>query len=154
MISKKLSAITLVLFFTCVVVLYASGRADAEQVTKVREASKNTLLLFDDNTPHVGEFYFDIDEHERLKPRENDFELVQFAPMSNTRGERWVLITVRNTAAGRRFLKREFLVATFANGDQSYPINLNESVDAGDSFTNTISFSVNKFPIVMLEIQP
>ncbi len=61
---------------------------------------------------------------------------------------------MRNTAAGRRFLKREFLVATFADGDQSYPIKLNQSVDAGDSFTNTISFGVNKFPIVMLEIQP
>jgi len=155
MISKRLSAITLVLFFTCVVFLCVRGQADAEQVTKVREVSKNTLLLFDENTPQVKNFYFDIDEHERLKPRPNDFELVHFAPMSNERGERWVLVTVRNTAVGRRFLKRDYIVATFANAHQANPsASLNEKIDAGESFTTTISFGVYKFPIVMLEVQP
>jgi hypothetical protein len=154
MISKRLPAITLLLFFTCAVVLCVSGQADAEQVMKVREANKNTLLLFDENTPQFKNFYFDIDEHERLKPRPNDFELIEFAPMSNKRGERWVLVTVHNTAAGRRFLTKDHLVATFANAHQAYPSALNEKIDAGETFTTTIPFGVYSFPIVILEIQP
>jgi hypothetical protein len=116
--------------------------------------NKDNLLLFDENTPRQDTFSFDIDESELLKPRANDFELLHYAPMSNEIGERWILITVKNTAAGRRFLKSEHLVATFVNEKQVNPIDLNESVDSGKVFSKTIFFGVNKFPIVMLEIQP
>jgi hypothetical protein len=154
MVSRRL-IITAFLFFSMSSILFfASGQADAEQVMKVREANKNTLLLFDENTPQFKNFYFDIDEHERLKPRPNDFELIEFAPMSNKRGERWVLVTVHNTAAGRRFLTKDHLVATFANAHQAYPSALNEKIDAGETFTTTIPFGVYSFPIVILEIQP
>ena len=115
---------------------------------------KDNILLFDENTPRQDTFSFDIEESERLKPRANDFELIHYAPMSNKKGERWVLITVKNTSAGRRFLKSEHILATLVNEEQINPIDLNESVDAGKVFSKTIFFGVNKFPIVMLEIQP
>ena len=119
-----------------------------------KNVNKDNVLLFDENTPRQDTFSFDIDESKFLKPRANDFELIHYAPMSNKDGERWVLITVKNTSAGRRFLKSEHIVATFANEKQINPIDLNESVDAGKVFSKTIFFGVNKFPIVMLEIQP
>ena len=66
-----------------------------------------------------------------------------------------MLVTVRNTAAGRRFLKRDHLVATFVNAHQAYPSNdLEEEIEAGESFTTTIPFGIYKFPIVLLEMQP
>ncbi len=120
---------------------------------KDKEVDEDTLLLFDD-TPRFDKLSFDIDDSDRLKPKANDFELLHFAPMSNKNGERWVLITVRNTSTGRRFLKSEYIVATFVNEEQKNPTGLNESIDAGQIFSKAIFFGVNKFPIVMLEIQP
>ena len=118
------------------------------------DVNKRNLLLFDENTPLQYTFSFDIDESERLKPRENDFELIHYAPMSNKNGERYVLITVKNTSTGRRFLKSEHIVATFVNEEQINPRDLNESVDGGEVFSKSIFFGVTKFPIIMLEIQP
>ena len=69
-------------------------------------------------------------------------------------GMKPVLITVKNTSGGRRFLKSEYIVATFVNEEQRNPVGLNESVDAGKVFSKAIFFGVNQFPIVMLEIQP
>ena len=128
----------------------------------ISSASKNVVeyrkdddrqLLFDD-TPRFDNLSFDIDESNRLKPKANDFELLHFAPMSNKIGERWVLITVKNTSTGHRLLKSEHIVATFANEEQRNPKGLNESIDGGQIFSKAIYFGVNKFPIVMLEIQP
>ena len=74
--------------------------------------------------------------------------------MSNKIGERWVLITVKNSSSGRRLLKSEYIVATFGNAEQANPIDVNESVGSGEVFSKTILFGVNKFPVVILEIQP
>ena len=119
-----------------------------------KNVNKDNILFFDENTPRQDTFSFDIEESERLKPRANDFELIHYAPMSNKKGERWVLITVKNTSTGRRFLKSEHIVATFVNEEQINPRDLNESVDGGEVFSKTIFFGVTKFPIIMLEIQP
>lgn len=120
---------------------------------KDTDGDEDRLLLFDE-TPRFDNLSFDIDEADRLKPKANDFELLHFAPMSNKIGERWVLITVKNTSTGRRFLKSEHIVVTFANEGQKNPIGLSESIDGGQVFSKSIFFGVNKFPIVMLEIQP
>lgn len=154
MIFKRLIFIILLFFPIYSILLFGSGKISAEQDSNVRKVNEDTLLFFDEHIPKFENFSFDIDESKRLKPKANDFELKHFSPMSNKNGERWVLITVRNNSSGRRFLKSEYLVATFANGDQANPKISNESIDAEKTFTKTISFGVNKFPIVMLEIQP
>ncbi len=117
-------------------------------------ATEDTHLFFDENAPRDVNFSFDIEESKRLRPQPNDFEILHFSPMSNKIGERWILITVKNSAIGHRILKSEHIVATFANGDQANPINLSKSVEAGSILTKHIYFGVKKFPIVMLEIQP
>jgi hypothetical protein len=154
MIAARFTVIALP-FFLCAVVLCMTERACAEPAKKVYRENKDTLLLFDENTPKFENFYLDIKEYERLKPRPNDFELIEFAPMSNKRGERWAMVTVRNTAKGRRFLKREYIVATFANKHQAYPsASLDDEIEGEESLTITIPFGTYKFPIVLLEIQP
>jgi hypothetical protein len=124
-----------------------------EEYRNTNNVDENTLLYFED-TPRFENLSFDIDGVVRLKPKVNDFELVSFAPMSNKVGERWALVTVRNKASGRRFLKSDYLVATFANEVQSYAIEIDESVDGGQTLSKIIFFGINKFPIVMIEIQP
>ncbi len=149
MFLKRLGLIIFIFAFIFPIISFAG-----ENNVNKGNVNKGNLLLFDENTPRQDTFSFDIDEFERLKPRANDFELIHYAPMSNKNGERWVLITVKNTSAGRLFLKSEHIVATFVNEEQINPIDLNESVDSGKVFSKTIFFGVNKFPIVMLEIQP
>ena len=149
MILKRLGLIIFIFAFIFPLISFAG-----ENNVNKDNVNKGNLLLFDENTPRQDTFSFDIDESERLKPRANDFELIHYAPMSNKNGERYVLITVKNTSVGRRFLKSEHIVATFVNEEQINPIDLNESVDGGKVFSKTIFFGVNKFPIVMLEIQP
>ena len=123
-----------------------AGDLHAEEDGRVDE---NTLLLFDD-TPRFDNLAFDIDDLVRIRPQKNDFELLNFAPMSNKLGERWVLVTVRNTSSGRRFLKSEHIVATFANQDQAYPLNLNQSVGGGEISSKIVFFGINKFPIIII----
>jgi len=155
MISTRFTVIVLSLFFSCAAVVCSTERTCAEQVRQVSRGNKDTLLLFDENTPKFENFYFDIKEYERLKPRPNDFELIEFAPMSSKHGERWAMVTLRNTAKGRRFFKREYLVATFANKHQAYPgASLNDEIDGEETRTITVSFGTYKFPIILLETQP
>ena len=149
MISKRRGLIIFIFTFIFPLISFAD-----ENIVNKDNVNKGNLLLFDENTPRQDTFSFDIDESERLKPRANDFELIHYAPMSNRNGERWVLITVKNTSAGRRFLKSEHIVATLVNEEQINPRDLNESVDGGKVFSKTIFFGVKKFPIVILEIQP
>ena len=148
MILKRLGLIIFIFAFIFPLISFAGDYVNKDNV------NKRNLLLFDENTPRQDTFSFDIDEAERLKPRENVFELIHYAPMSNKNGERYVLITVKNTSNGRRFLKSEHIVATFVNEEQMNPRDLNESIEGGKVFSKTIFFGVNKFPIVMLEIQP
>ncbi len=152
MIFKKQALMIFLFAFICPVILFA-GQNDRKD-TKGIDVNEDNLILFNENTPKFDRLPFDIDESKRLKPKKNDFELVRFAPMSNKIGERWVLITVKNTSSGRRFLKSEYIVATFANAEQANPVEINESVDPGNTFTKTIFFGVNKFPVLTLEIQP
>jgi hypothetical protein len=134
------------------VVLF-SGQNDGEDTMGV-DVTEENRILFDEDTPKFDKFPFDIHESKRLRPKANDFELERFEPMSNRIGERWVLITVKNTSSGRRFLKSEHIVATLANAKQTNPAQINESVDPGETITKTIFFGVHQFPILMLEIQP
>ena len=134
--------------------LFAAEKEGNEDHKKDEDVNEGTLLLFDENTPRSAHFSFDIKESKRLVPKTNDFELIHFAPMSNRIGERWVLITVKNKASGHRFLKSEYIVATFANGDQANPTNLNVSVESRQVITKNIFFGVKKFPVVTLEMQP
>ena len=73
--------------------------------------------------------------------------------MSSEFGERWVIITVENTSSGRRFLKSENVVATFADGSQLNPDHLDEYARGGELLTKTIFFGIRKFPIVKVDVR-
>ncbi|MGD8911433.1 MAG: hypothetical protein PVJ68_01645 [Candidatus Thiodiazotropha sp.] len=133
------------------IVVLVSGEIYADDSTDDSQDNGDEFLLFDDNTPKFDKYSFNIEESERLKPKENDFEMINYSPMSNKAGERWVLVTLRNNSTGQRFLKSEYIVATFASGEQSNPQFADQKVDGGGIVTKTIYFGTNKFPIVLLE---
>ncbi len=154
MVLKRLFTALLLFAMVCPAMLFAGEKKGEREYKSGRAVSEDTIFRFDENTPDFSGFSFNIDKSEQLEPTSNDFELIHFAPMSNKIGERGGLLTVRNTSSGRRYLKSEYVVATFANADQANPIDLNEIVDPGEVYTLTINFGVHKYPIVMIKIQP
>lgn len=107
------------------------------------------VLQFDRVQITGKEFHFTRDP--QLVPEKGPFALVESFAMSNDLGERWALVTVRNTLNSDRFLKDEHLVATFADGSQAYARNLNERLGGREVFSGSVFFGHSPFPIVQVE---
>lgn len=112
--------------------------------------SQDATLRFDQ--PQInGNALFFPDDDDDIEPVANDFQLLQALFMSNELGERWALVTLKNTSTGQRFLKNENLVATFADGSQSRARNVQKRFRARENQTVSVFFGVKKFPIVKVE---
>jgi len=108
-------------------------------------------LHFDETQVEGSKFRFDNEDE--VKPELNDFELLNYSFLSSETGERWAVITIENTSAGRRILKNEHVVATFANGTRRKAINLDERFKPGEVITKAVSFSHHPFPIVSVDMK-
>ena len=86
-----------------------------------------------------------------LVPANNDFEILEAVVMSNDLGERWAVITLQNRSTGQRLLKNENVVATFADGSQSFAKNLDAVVKGKQKLTQAVLFGYSKFPILTIQ---
>jgi hypothetical protein len=109
------------------------------------------MLHFDAPSPPPSELNFE--DARRLAPEEGDFAIIGYVPMSNEVGERWALVTIKNTAEGARLLKNEHVVATFADGVDTYARNLDQRLEGGAVFSQAVYFGASKFPIVRLKVR-
>lgn len=109
-------------------------------------------LYYEQPRGQAGQYHFEEREHLRIRPEPSDFRLEEYTLMSNDLGERWALVTFRNTSTSNRLLKNEHLVATLADGGRVHALNLNERLDGGQLFTQAVFFGVWKFPILFLEM--
>ena len=115
------------------------------------EIDQNTVLVFDEPRFLTDQLAF---KHRyELKPKKNDFQLVDRAFMSNKIGERWAIATIKNLASGRRSLKNDHVVATFADGSQSTAKNVNVTFAGGELLTVPIFLGVHKFPLVRIQTE-
>lgn len=73
--------------------------------------------------------------------------------LSNKRGERWAIVTLENTSSGQRLLNKESIVATFANGSQSYAWELDERLQGSEAITKSIYFGRQQFPLIKLAVE-
>ncbi len=111
----------------------------------------NKALHFDQPQVPISSIHF---QHEReLKPVANDFHIIQASYLSNDMGERWAFITFENESSGRRFLKNEAVVATFADGTQVNAHNLDETLKANERLTKAVFFGIHSFPIVHVGVE-
>ena len=107
------------------------------------------ILHFDDVQKDFEELYFP--DENKIKPDASVFTIVEKYYMSNGLGERWAVMTIKNTSTGKRLLKNENVIATYANGDQSYAQNLDETLDGNEIVTRAVLFGIHKFPILHIE---
>ena len=59
---------------------------------------------------------------DNIKPKKGGFEIVNYVLMSNEIGERWSVITLTNLSTGNRNLEHEHLIALFADGSRTNPL--------------------------------
>jgi hypothetical protein len=85
-----------------------------------------------------------------VKPETSAFELVNYVLMSNESGERWAVITLRNSSSGSRVLNQKHLMALFANGRRKSPRELKFNFEAQETQSITVSFGTSKFPILSI----
>ena len=57
-----------------------------------------------------------------IKPKKGNFEIVNYVLMSNDIGERWSVITLTNLSTGNRNLEHGHLIALFADGSRTSPL--------------------------------
>ena len=87
-------------------------------------------------------------EDEILDIERNDFKLIDYQLMSSESGERYALVSIKNTSSGQRILRKENIVAIFANCTSLYPQEIEETLAGNETLTKKIYFGKNKFPII------
>ena len=108
-------------------------------------------VLYFDNDPK-GIKHLKFDQFDPLIPRINNFEIIEISYLSNNRGERWALMTLKNESAGQRILKNDNVVATFADGSQRFATQLGEKFSGSEVLTRAVFFGVHRFPIVKVSV--
>jgi len=68
---------------------------------------KVAYFQYDSKPTLSGEIRFNQDDLKEIK--RHDFEVVDYALMSNEQGERWATVTFKNTSSGLRLLANEYL---------------------------------------------
>ena len=87
-------------------------------------------------------------EEDILDIKRNDFKLIDYELMSSESGERYALVSIKNTSSGRRILREENLVAIFSNCTSLYPQKIEQTLAGNETLTKKIYFGKNKFPII------
>lgn len=118
-----------------------------------RKTRENEVLTFDDIPPIImDQIYLENDEN--ILPLPGDFKIITFAPMSNLKGDRWVLVSIRNTATGVRIFTHRHIVATFADGSRKHAKKFELTLKSREFLSESIEFGNSKFPIVKVETSP
>jgi len=109
-------------------------------------AHKSETLSVDRVVPQGVELAFPNED--RQQPKIGDFDLEHYVLMSNDKGERWAVLTLTNLSKGLRILDHQHLMALFADGSRSNPKAEPYRFRGQETQTITVSFGVNKFPIL------
>ncbi len=111
----------------------------------VAAAERENLSI--DRSPWGDKHWYFPNEMDKY-PKKSDFSIINYVPMSNDIGERWAVITVKNTSAGTRILTQDHLLGLFANGERIAPKGFRKSVGGKEYLSIAVGFGKNKFPIL------
>jgi len=113
------------------------AKAEVEEVLSVdRSVEKNIQLSFPNDR--------------NIKPKQSDFEILNYVLMSNELGERWVVVTLTNASTGSREFGHQHLLGLFADGSRMSPLPYKLNFKGQETQSITVSFGVHKFPILSI----
>lgn len=114
-------------------------------------AKADTSLMIERSVDSDIDLNFPNEDH--IHPSNSDFKVVNYTLMSNELGERWAVVTLKNTASGNRIFEKKHLLALFANGDYIHPKTEKHAFEGKEIQTLTLFFGINKFPILKIYTQ-
>jgi len=115
---------------------FASNAQEGDVLTVDRLVTKNIHLSFPNEN--------------NIKPKESDFTILNYVLMSNEVGERWSVITLKNASTGARTLEQDHLMALFADGRRTSPLEHKLNFKGSEIQSITVSFGEHKFPILTI----
>lgn len=111
-------------------------------------ADTNEILRIERSVAHDVRISFPNDDN--IRPKKSDFELNSYVLMSNDEGERVAVVTLTNLTSGSREFEHTHLMALFADGQRFSPIAYKAHFKPNQTQSLTLSFGINKFPILSL----
>ncbi|CAH9049713.1 hypothetical protein PSECIP111951_00008 [Pseudoalteromonas holothuriae] len=110
--------------------------------------AQDPVYTFDSAIAKVPENAFT--NNARQYPKNGDFIIQGYYPMSTVKGQRAALVTIKNTSTGKRFFEPEHVMALFADGSRHSPLMGDDkySLQASETFTLTLEFGRYDYPIV------
>jgi len=88
-----------------------------------------------------------------LEPKIGEFEVLSSILMSNTVGERWATVTIKNQSSHQRLLDKEHIIAIFANGEKRNPIQAKHKMSGHEEMSIIINFGESKYPILRVSVR-
>ncbi len=113
--------------------------------------SQGVILTIDKSIPESINLEFS--NASDLEPKIGEFKVLSSILMSNTTGERWATVTIKNQSSHQRLLDREHIIAIFANGEKRNPIQAKHKISGDEEITIIINFGESKFPILRVSIR-
>jgi len=83
-----------------------------------------------------------------IHPGKSQFEILNYVLMSSEEGERWAVVTLKNTSTGSRIFDHSKIMALFANGVRQSPLEHKQTFEGGEEVSITLPFGRSKFPIL------
>lgn len=99
-------------------------------------------------TPLPSNLQLAFPNESNIQPEESPFVVESVVPMSNELGERWAVVTLRNSVSGRRTLNHKHLMALVADGTRLHPEPFTQSFLANESLSIVVNFGLRKFPLL------
>ncbi|RYV01761.1 hypothetical protein SOPP22_15505 [Shewanella sp. OPT22] len=97
---------------------------------------------------------FNFANPNNITPQKSDFEIKSAIPMSSEDGQRWVLLTINNSASGNRTLNQRHLLATLADGSKVKPAAFSQPFKAEETLSISVYFTNSSFPIILVTSNP
>lgn len=135
----------------CVVICIFIMRENISAYDDEMSSYSNKILHVDPVQIKMEELYFETTERDHAAS--DRFTLVNYTTMSNARGERWALVTIKNNNSAARSITGEEIVAIFANGEQAYARMVKASIGSRDLLSKAVYFGLHKFPVARIEVR-
>lgn len=83
-----------------------------------------------------------------IQPKSGDFTVLNYVPMSSEDGDRWAIVTLKNTSSGSRIFESQYLIGLFADGERRAPLEYKQTLNGGETVSITLAFGRHKFPLL------
>lgn len=114
--------------------------------TAAHASAQNDVLMIDQSIGTDVQLAFPNDRN--IQPRSSPFQVVSYVPMSSELGERWAIVTLKNTSSGSRIFESQYLLGLFADGDRREPQTFKQTFEGHEVVSLTLSFGRHKFPLL------